>query len=141
MLRGTGLCIFIFFLGELSSEAEILWMLLAVAAGAMPEFLLSVQLPHPLTPGLPGPLGEPSHLIERAVGLQVKCGNLARSPREWALSTNVSGQSHTAPGTLKVLGRRAQYPSILQPSANQSSLHLLRLAVTVQETPGKSVSV
>lgn len=104
MLGGTGLCIFIFFLGELSSEAEILWMLLAVAAGAMPKCLLSLQLPHPLTPGLPGPLGEPSHLIERALGLQVKCGNLARSPREWALSTNASGQSHTALRTLEVLG-------------------------------------
>lgn len=43
MLGGPGLCVFIFFLGELSSGAEILWMLLAVVAGAVPEFLLSVQ--------------------------------------------------------------------------------------------------
>lgn len=104
MPAGPGLCVFIFFLGELSSGAEILWMLLAVVAGAVPEFLLSVQLPHPFTPGLPGPLGVPSHLIERALHLQVKCGTLTRSPGEWALSTNASDQSHIALRTLKGLG-------------------------------------
>lgn len=107
----------------------------------MPEFLLSVQLPHPFHPRASRSFGSAiSSLRGHCICRSNVQSSTTKGPGEWALSTNASDQSHIAlqdlerPGGFSVLiswidmhSTQASY------SHQQISPHccLVRLAVIV----------
>lgn len=104
MPAGPGLCVFIFFLGELAGGKEILW---SVSSCGRSSAWISAVCPAsspPFTPEASRSFGVPSHLIEEALHLQVKCGIPNKESWRLTLSTNASDQSHIALRTLKGLG-------------------------------------